>query len=668
MANKPTVELTFSGDEKKLARAADKAADVVKRMGASVEKSSDGMARALSSDAAKAEKSLTSLGNEIRTLPDGRLSVVADIGKAESDIKSLKGQSDTIKLPVAADVGKAEKDIKGLKGEKVTVDIDGDPSKAKQAIQGLGDLGTELGDSLSGGMASGLKGGIASAVAAVGGAVVTGIVDKINESNAIERSLALKFKLDPKVNEQYTDLFDTNMFEDINHFLGMGMADQTMQALADMGIGAQELSSNMAQMARTFKDFSSMGAADQRALTVEMTRVAAAAGVDIVQALKGADVAARTWGMSGWDATRLVDRGFSDMGIRADDWAETLNEYPTYFKAMGLTADDMFNVVKQGMDAGAMNTDKVADSFKELGIRVIDQAEGTGEALKRLGMDAAKVPQVIAAGGPAAREAIDTIIDRLRNMQDPVERNRLGVLLLGTQWEDSMRNAITSTDIMVGSVYKYNRAVMEAAMAADKQGDPALRKMIGSMTNAQLAAEGASVRVNNLGQRVVTLPSGKEITITAKDMASNTITSIANRDYKAVIKLTGQFQGYYGLPNGVVLSGSSARGNATGGRIKGPGTHTSDSIPRMLSNDEFVTRASESTKPLNAKVLETMNAGGDWQSLVAPRITPAVPVPVSAGGGGAAVVQLVITGTGGLFESVQKAIRNGDIQIQGVNV
>jgi hypothetical protein len=667
MADKK-VTLAFAGDEKKLVAAADRAARKVEQMGDKIEDASGDMAKALSGDVAKAEKSLSDLGKELRSLPDAKVAVTADTDKAKSDIDALKrGGDDSIKLPVAADTSKAESDLKGLEGKKVTVPADADTSKARQALEGLGDLGTDIGDQFSGGMASGMKAGIGGAIAAVGGALATGIIDKISEGNKIQRALEQQFRLPPNVSKQYADLFDTNIFEDINTTLGGGMADQTMQWLEDMGIGADQLSSNMARLNGTFRDFSKMSVADQRALTVEMTRVATAAGVDIVQALKGADVASRTWGLTAWDSTRLVSKGFDELGPRGEDWAETLNEYPRYFKAMGLSADDMFRVVKAGLDSGAMDTDKVADSFKELGIRIIDQADGTGEALKRLGLDAAAIPKQIAAGGPKAREALDTVIDRLREMKDPLERNRLGVLLMGSQWEDSMRDAITSTDIAVGSTYKWGRSVMEAAMAVNGQGDPALRKMIGSMTNAQLAAEGATVRINHLGQRVVTLPDGKEITVTAKDMASNVIQNIAGRSYSAVIKLTGQFAGFYGLPNGVVLSGSSARGNAEGGWIRGPGTRTSDSIPRMLSNEEFVTRADEATKPLNAKVLEMMNAGQDWTSLVAPRVS----VSAGGGGGGGASggtvrVELVVgPGTdGAMAQAITKLMSTNQIQIR----
>lgn len=54
----------------------------------------------------------------------------------------------------------------------------------------------------------------------------------------------------------------------------------------------------------------------------------------------------------------------------------------------------------------------------------------------------------------------------------------------------------------------------------------------------------------------------------------------------------------------------SPQGYATGGRIRGPGTGTSDSIPIMASNDEFMTRASVVRQPGALAFLEDFNERG----------------------------------------------------------
>ncbi|HIE5947125.1 TPA: phage tail tape measure protein [Burkholderia cepacia] len=50
---------------------------------------------------------------------------------------------------------------------------------------------------------------------------------------------------------------------------------------------------------------------------------------------------------------------------------------------------------------------------------------------------------------------------------------------------------------------------------------------------------------------------------------------------------------------------------ATGGRVTGPGTSTSDSIPAWLSNEEFVVKAATVRKPGVLRLLEAINSGQD---------------------------------------------------------
>lgn len=93
----------------------------------------------------------------------------------------------------------------------------------------------------------------------------------------------------------------------------------------------------------------------------------------------------------------------------------------------------------------------------------------------------------------------------------------------------------------------------------------------------------------------------------ALDVASNllsTLRSIASRTWTAFIN---------------TISGGG--GHATGGRIYGPGTSTSDSIPAMLSNGEMVLRAA-AVKKIDAvygrSFLNTLNAVGSVEKAMQP--------------------------------------------------
>lgn len=389
-------------------------------------------------------------GIDSKRVPDKIVKVDADTSKADTKIKTVAGNAKPVTVPVDAETGKAE-----------------------QALDGLGQLGAGVGDTFSGGMVGALSGGIAGAVAGLGTLLVDGIAGKISESNAIERSLNLKFETAGADVGKFSEMFATNFFEDFDNWVqntmpfGEGM-DQNIRALEEAGVTTEHLAETGLLAKSAFSDFGRMAADDQRALIVEINKVAVAAGIDVPDALKGASTAAKVWGLSGWDATRLVESGFQRMDARGDDWAETLNEYSPHFARFGLDGKSALDLVATGLDHGARNTDVMADSFKELGIRVMDGSTLSRGALADLGLDVDKTMKAFGKGGPEAKAALDTVIDRLNATTDAGERERLGVALLGTQWEDTMKDVISFIDVMPGTSTALDSVGISTRMAQER--------------------------------------------------------------------------------------------------------------------------------------------------------------------------------------------------------
>ncbi|MET9253747.1 phage tail tape measure protein [Streptomyces sp. NPDC003717] len=127
----------------------------------------------------------------------------------------------------------------------------------------------------------------------------------------------------------------------------------------------------------------------------------------------------------------------------AEDLLDTYAEYPTQFRDLGLDAKASMGILQQGLQGGARDADIVADALKEVNIRVKDGS--AAEGLKALGLNADQMAEAFAKGGPQAKQALDTITDRLRAVKDPAERFRLAQQLLGTQSEDLSR-ALLSID------------------------------------------------------------------------------------------------------------------------------------------------------------------------------------------------------------------------------
>lgn len=139
------------------------------------------------------------------------------------------------------------------------------------------------------------------------------------------------------------------------------------------------------------------------------------------------------------DATEALDlltRGFQQGTDEAGDLLDTVSEYSTKFRDIGLGGAQALGLLSQGLHAGARDADTVADALKEFAIIATEGPEAAVEAFKSLGLNAKKMTADIAAGGPRAAAALDQTLDRLRAMKDPVERNALAVALFGTKAED----------------------------------------------------------------------------------------------------------------------------------------------------------------------------------------------------------------------------------------
>jgi len=134
------------------------------------------------------------------------------------------------------------------------------------------------------------------------------------------------------------------------------------------------------------------------------------------------------------EAFDVITAGMQKGVNKSDDFLDTLNEYGTQFRDLGLSGAAATGILKQGLQGGARDADVVADAMKELNIRVQDQSAAKG--LKALGLNAHDMAEAFAGGGPKATAALQTITDKLRGVEDPTKRYALAQQLLGTQSED----------------------------------------------------------------------------------------------------------------------------------------------------------------------------------------------------------------------------------------
>jgi phage-related minor tail protein len=171
----------------------------------------------------------------------------------------------------------------------------------------------------------------------------------------------------------------------------------------------------------------------------------------------------------------LIAAGMQGGVDKAEDLNDTLVEYSTQFRELGLSGADAMGLMSQGLKAGARDADTVADAIKEFAIRSKDGSTSSAEAFKAIGLDAKTMTDIFAKGGPNAKAALDDVIDRLKAMKDPVAQDAASVGLFGTKSED-LGNALYALDLDTAA-----EGFSNVAGAVDKAG-----KLVGETDSAKL--------------------------------------------------------------------------------------------------------------------------------------------------------------------------------------
>lgn len=136
------------------------------------------------------------------------------------------------------------------------------------------------------------------------------------------------------------------------------------------------------------------------------------------------------------EALDILTTGFQMGNDKAGDLLDTVNEYGTEFRKLGIDGSQAMGLITEGLQAGARDSDKVADALKEFSIRAVDGSKLTADGFKMIGLNAGDMSERIGKGGKSANDALQLTLDRLRGIKDPVQQAQAATALFGTQAED----------------------------------------------------------------------------------------------------------------------------------------------------------------------------------------------------------------------------------------
>ena len=287
----------------------------------------------------------------------------------------------------------------------LTVRFLGDSSQLAKTVDGIGSK------------FSGLKVAAAAGAAAAGGAISAGIAATIDTEAAQKKLQAQLGDANPlasKAGEVAGSLYSQAYGENL------GEVNDAVRSVITSGALMANASSTQIE-----------------GITAGAMNLAQAFNLDVSESMRAVSQLVKT-GLAP-DATAAMDLitvSFQKFGPQAQDVLDTVTEYSTQFRKLGLDGPQAMGLIQQGLQAGARDTDTLADAIKEFSIRAVDGSTTTADGFKKLGLNADEMAKKFAQGGPVAQQAFDVVIDRLRAMKNPLEQQTAAVDLFGTKAED----------------------------------------------------------------------------------------------------------------------------------------------------------------------------------------------------------------------------------------
>jgi hypothetical protein len=217
------------------------------------------------------------------------------------------------------------------------------------------------------------------------------------------------------------------------------------------GESKEQLADLLTEMARA-----GVAADDIQAAGVDVFQAAAVTGEDPIELFRRMDTLLKnnlvgSYGEAADAAVFFVNSNLNRGGDLFDTW----DEYAQVAADAGLSLGAMFKIMDTGIEAGARNTDKLIDSYKEMlnltreeisvEIKTGDETDRT-KALHQLGLG--DEAAAYAAGEITGDQFSAGVLDSIRAVGDPAEQRRLALAIFSPSMvEDAGLPALLATDL-----------------------------------------------------------------------------------------------------------------------------------------------------------------------------------------------------------------------------
>jgi hypothetical protein len=186
---------------------------------------------------------------------------------------------------------------------------------------------------------------------------------------------------------------------------------------------------------------------EAKQLAARVNGLADTFGEDYNEVLIAANTVSKELGISGAEATALIEEGFLKGSNNSGEFLDILKEYPAQFASVGIDAETAFAIINQQVREG-IYSDKGVDAIKEAGLRLRENTKAVQEALAPLDESIKKqIEQEIAAGN--SFKAIQLVSEALKDTSLSAEETQTIIAdVFGGPGEDAgLRYLQTLSDI-----------------------------------------------------------------------------------------------------------------------------------------------------------------------------------------------------------------------------
>jgi phage-related minor tail protein len=306
----------------------------------------------------------------------------------------------------------------------VFVAITGDLGPLRQAAR---DGGAEAGQTAATGFRGKFEAGIKIAAAASGALLVAGLAGAIQRSNTTGLLAAQVGAAGPQMAK-------------------LGKLSGELYA-AGYGASIEEVNDALRTVIQNGLAGLSSSEADIKAVASRVSDLTTLLGEDAGRVSSAVQQMLRTGlAKTAEEAFDILTRATQNGINKSEDLLDTLNEYGTEFRELGLDGPRALGLISQAIQAGARDSDTAADALKEFSILAQDGSKKSADAFAALGINAQQAFAAVAGGGAPSAAVLDQVLDKLKAMPANAERTALAVALFGTKAED-LGDALFAMDL-----------------------------------------------------------------------------------------------------------------------------------------------------------------------------------------------------------------------------